>query len=155
MPCLNLLYMSTCYTLSPPRVTVDTIWRAPQVAAHLPTSCIVCCLSLLSSLSLWYMCGLGLYPFICFFFVLLLRFGRGLSPNVHCQKRISFHSRDMHCLEDIGVVWCLSYPSGRGTMIHWALRSLVMRETWFQLLGPVSPRMHASPKALWIFTNCN
>jgi len=34
-----------------------------------------------------------------------------------------------------------------GCTIPWMLRSLVVRETW--LLGPVSPRMHASPLTLW------
>jgi len=47
-----------------------------------------------------------------------------------------------------GVVWCLSCPSEGAPFLRnlWALRFLVVRETW--LLGPVSLRMHASPRRL-------
>ena len=35
---------------------------------------------------------------------------RGLSLKAHCQKSISFHNCGVHCFEDTGVTWCLSYP---------------------------------------------
>jgi len=38
----------------------------------------------------------------------------GVSLNAaHCQKSITFHNRDVHCLEDTGVFWCLTYPGAR------------------------------------------
>jgi len=59
------------------------------------------------------MCDLGLCPFSGLVCDLLLRGGRGLSLNEHWQEGISFHNCDVHCLEDTGVVWCLSHLGAR------------------------------------------
>ena len=110
MNCLILLYTSTYYT---PHPLADTHrqMRSPGTAP-LPFSCHVCCLPMLSCLSLLCMCGLGLYPFSGLVCNLLLWSRWGLSPKVHCQKSISFQSCvrvrcfilcDGHCLEDTGV----------------------------------------------------
>jgi len=59
------------------------------------------------------MCGIGLCHFSGLVCDLLLMSRRGLNPKAHCQKSISSHTRDGHCLEDTGVTWCLSYPWAR------------------------------------------
>jgi len=64
--------------------------KVPKGAVPLPTSS-----PMLSCLSLLHMCGVGLCPFNGLFFHLLLKCGRGLSPNLHCQKSISFHNHDV------------------------------------------------------------
>jgi len=67
-------------------------------------------LPMLSSLSLLHMCGLGLCPFRGLVCDLLLRSRRGSSWNAtHCQKSILIYNCDMHCLENTGLIWCLSY----------------------------------------------
>jgi len=70
-------------------------------------------LPMVSCLSFLYMCDLGLCPFSGLVCDLLLRGGRGLSLNEHWQEGISFHNCDVHCLEDTGVVWCLSHLGAR------------------------------------------
>ena len=55
------------------------------------------------------MFGLGFYPFSGLVCDLLLRSRRVVSPKANCQKSNSFHKRDVQCLEDTGVSWCLSY----------------------------------------------
>jgi len=117
-----------------------------QGAPPISTSYHISCLPLLSWLSSLWMCGLGLCPFSGLVCDLLLRNRRGLSPKAHCQRIISSHNRDAHCLNDIGMTWCLPW----GGTIPWALRFLADREIW--LWGLVSPRMHASPQKHW--TDC-
>ena len=70
-------------------------------------------LPMVSCLSLLYMCDLGLCPFSGLVCDLLLRGCRGLSMNEHWQEGISFHNCDVHCLEDTGVVWCISRLGAR------------------------------------------
>ena len=131
VPFPNLLYFNDVSTS-----------KVPQgAAAPLPTSCPCCIWSLV------YMCGLGRCPSSGLVCNLLPRGRRGLRLKVHCQRSISFHNHDMlhnhdmHCLEDTGALWCLSYPSG-GAPFLLVLCFLVVRETW--LLGLVSPSMRIS-----------
>ena len=43
---------------------------------------------------------------------LLLRGGRGLSPEDALLEEYLGHNFDEHCLEDTRVVWCLFYSNG-------------------------------------------
>ena len=57
---------------------------------------------MLSWLSLLYMCGLGLCPFRRLVCDLLLRGGRGLSPDCALPEEYLGHNLDEHCLEQTG-----------------------------------------------------
>jgi len=64
-------------------------------------------LSILSCLSLAYICGLGLCPFnelVCDLLPRQLFHGS--------QKEYLIHNLDEHCLEETRSTWSLSYPSG-------------------------------------------
>ena len=90
MPWVHLLYTST-YDTPPPPAGRHCLTRS-QFAAHLPSSHRdhVCCLPMLSCLSLWCVCGLGLRPFSVLVCDLLpsLRPWRlfHVSPKAHCRR---------------------------------------------------------------------
>jgi len=89
--------------------------------------------------------GLGLCPFIGLVCDLLLRGGRGLSPECTLPEECLGHDLSEPCVEDTGAVWCLTYLVARGgATFHRAPRSLVISETWS--MGPVSPKMHPAHK---------
>jgi len=69
------------------------------------------CLSILSSLSLAYMCGLGLCHFSGLVCDLLSRWLFQSLPKAIAEEYVS-HNLDEHCLEDTRMTWRLSYPSG-------------------------------------------
>ena len=59
---------------------------------------------------------------------LLLRGGRGLSPECALPEEYLGHNLDEHSLEQTEVVWCLAYPGGV-VPLYRVLRFQIIRET--------------------------
>jgi len=74
-------------------------------------------------LSVLHTCGIGLCPLSGLVYDLLIRGGRGLCPNAHCQKSISFQNCDVHCLENTWIVWRLSYHIGGAPFLRYYVAS--------------------------------
>jgi len=146
------LTIHVCCYIPPQPAVKRCLTRSPSAPLQ-PTPCHVLCLPLLSCLSLPpYVRGLGLIPFSGLVYDLLLRGGWGLSPAcLRIARRVSQSQSWRALLGGHQTALCLTYPSeGVPRWFNRALWSLVVKEPETWLLGPVSPRMHASPQTLQI-----
>ena len=103
---LKLVYTSLPHIEPCPEVNL----RGVMVRCAYPPLAMLPCLPFLSFLSLLSTCGLDLCSFSGFVCNLLLRGGRGLSPDCALPEEHLSHNLNEHWLEDSGAVWCLIQP---------------------------------------------